>query len=307
MQQTLASCAVIATFGLTSAAIERSNEAEQIGASSLRMLSGQLLSAGQSTHQDPSDPVTEEASDLTPDPSGGWRLETTAWIWMVGFNGDVIARGRESEVDASFGDILDASDSVFALSGRIELGYGKVAVFIDGVYSDLGADGQSGPGGLADIDVTLEQALADFGVMYRIIDATPSDAAAEAHRGVTLDLYAGARYNTVRLKLDPANLDSASARESWLDPIVGAKLGIPLSERWGIKVNGDVGGFGIESDFTWSATAVFGYDFQLFGMPATAMAGYRAVGWDYSKGSGNDEFSLDLTQHGPILGLSVRF
>ena len=284
------SCAALVTLGIPSGAV----------AQSLTDLPLPALTLSAVTSAEDPEPLKTDASE-------GWRFEFNSWLWMVGFTGDIGARGRTADVDANFGDVLDASDSVFALSGRIELGFGKIAAFADGVYSDLGFDDQTGPLGLSDIDVTLEQGLIDFGLMYRIGDWEPHGAAEANPRNITLDLYAGARYNSLELTVSPANIDERSTSRDWFDPIVGAKLGLPLSERWHLKLNGDVGGFGVESDFTWSATAVFGYDFDLFGLPATILAGYRAIGWDYSDGSGNDEFVFDITQHGPILGLSIRF
>ena len=71
--------------------------------------------------------------------------------------------------------------------------------------------------------------------------------------------------------------------------------------------NGDIGGFGVGSDFTWSATIVIGYDFLLFEHPALVYLGYRAIGQDFTEGSGSDRFTWDVIQHGPILGFSLLF
>ncbi len=239
--------------------------------------------------------------------SDQWRVDLNSWFWLMGVHGDIGARGRTAEVDADFGDILDASDSVLAFSGRLEIGYGKIAGFIDGFYADIGADDQTGPAGLADIDVTFQQGIIDFGLMYRLGDWEPSGDAAKNRKNLTLDLYAGARYNSIELELEPENLASRSRSESWIDPIVGAKLVLPISEHWQFQINGDVGGFGVSSDFTWSTTAAFGFNFEFFDLPATVLLGYRGMGWDYSDGSGNDEFAFDVTQHGPLLGLSLHF
>lgn len=81
----------------------------------------------------------------------------------------------------------------------------------------------------------------------------------------------------------------------------------PISERWFLQVNGDIGGFGVESDLTWSATGLIGYDFRMFDTPSSFLFGYRAIGWDYSEGSGNDRVVWDIVQHGLLLGLTIRF
>lgn len=248
-----------------------------------------------------------EASAPVPDAAAKrWRSELTAWIWIMGVDGEVGARGTSADVNASFGDVLEASDSVFAFSGRLEAGYGRLAGFVDGFFADIGVEDQTGPQGVTGIDVGFQQSILDFGLMYRIGDWEPSGQAAANDRNLTLDLYGGARYSSVELDLEAPGVGAASADDEWLDPIVGAKLVLPLSERWHLQLNGDVGGFGVESDFTWSTTAAFGWNFTMFGLPATALAGYRAIGWDYTSG-GAGQFRFDVIQHGPILGLSVRF
>jgi hypothetical protein len=249
-------------------------------------------------------PVTEQELSEAVSP---WRVEFTTWIWAMGTEGDVGVRGLTANVSASFTDIIDDSDSLFALSGRLEVGYEKFAVFVDGFYADIGVDNITGPEGMADVDLTFEQIIVDFGAMYRIGDWEPSGGAAANEQNITLDLYAGGRYIDLEMELDPASQASRSADQQWIDPIFGAKLNYPISENWLFNINGDIGGFGVESDFTWSTTAVFGYNFDLFSIPATVLFGYRAYGWDYADGAGQDRFVWDVTQHGPILGLSLRF
>ena len=236
-----------------------------------------------------------------------FRFELYTWVWVMGLDGTVGARGRTTDVDASFGDILDASDSVFAFSGRMELGYGKFAGYIDGMYADLGVDDVRGPEGLETFDISFEQTILDFGLMYRIVDHKPTGKAAANPRNLTLDLYGGGRYSGLELTVDPSSEPARSADKNWVDPIFGAKLTAPLAEHWHLMVNGDIGGFGAASDFTWSTTAVIGYDFLLFKHPSSVMLGYRAIGWDYTDGSGDSEFTWDIIQHGVILGFSMEF
>ena len=236
------------------------------------------------------------------DSAGDWRFHFNSWLWLMGIEGDLGVRGMKVEVDADFGDLLDASDSLLAFSGRLEVGYKRIAGFVDGIYADLGADDRSGPGGLANVDITMEMGIVDFGLMYRILDM-PTDTGLNT----TVDVYAGARYISLEVELDPAMLASVSRSKDWFDPIVGAKLHLPLTPRLHLGLWGDVGGFGASSDFTWSATGVLGFNFELFKLPMTLYGGYRAMGWDYSTGSGTSETIWDVILHGPILGGEVRF
>ncbi len=251
--------------------------------------------------------ATAEAAATLQDEADPWRFHFNSWLWLMGVEGDLTVRGNSADVSADFGDILDASDSIFAFSGHLEVGYGRWAGFLDGYYANLGVDDVSGSAGLVDIDVTMEQGILDFGVMFRVGEWAPSGAAANNVRDTTLDLYAGGRYSYLSLELDPANGPSRSGDRDWVDPIVGAKLVLPLAERWHLSANGDVGGFGVESDLTWSVSSVVGFDFKLFDIPATVYGGYRAIGWDYSDGSGANKFEWDIVNHGPMLGFGLRF
>lgn len=269
-------------------------------------LSIRPIGLSRAVSQDAHQPAAPEAGALDGG-SNPWRASFNSWVWMLGVEGDIGVRGRTADVSADFGDILEVSDSVLAFSGRLEIGYGRLGVFVDGLYSKLGADDQSGPLGIAEIDVEFEMALIDFGLMYRIAEWEPTGGGAANSMNASLDLYAGGRYTNLEIELDPANLPTFDQSRDWLDPIVGAKVVLPFAERWHIMANGDVGGFGVESDFTWSATAVLGYSFSLFDHPASVFFGYRAIGQDYSDGDGNEEFTWDAVNHGPMLGFSFLF
>ena len=232
-----------------------------------------------------------------------WRVDFTTWLWLYGITGDIGIGPLTADVDSTFLDVLQESDSVMAFSGRLEVGYGKFAGYVDGTYAKVGADDQSGSAGAANIDVTVNTGLVDFGLMYRLTDWEST----VDERGGALDIYAGARYLTLGVELDPAAANSLQRDRDWIDPIVGLKVRQPLAPAWHLSAWGDVGGFGVSSDLTWSVTAVVGFDFELFKIPATFYVGYRAIGWDYTDGSGPSRLEWDAVMHGPTLGFQARF
>jgi hypothetical protein len=63
---------------------------------------------------------------------------------------------------------------------------------------------------------------------------------------------------------------------------------------WGLVGTG-------EADIDWDVAGGIGYRFN---NSISAVAGYRALGVDYSN---DDGFVFDVVQHGPILGVVVRF
>lgn len=48
---------------------------------------------------------------------------------------------------------------------------------------------------------------------------------------------------------------------SWVDPIIGARLSADLSTKVMVNLRGDIGGFGVGSDFTWNGSAFIGLSF----------------------------------------------
>ena len=96
---------------------------------------------------------------------------------------------------------------------------------------------------------------------------------------------------------------SKSIAETWFDPVIIGRIKIP-AEKWLFQLRGDLGGFGIGSDFTWQAQADVGYRFsKLFQLGLS----YRYIGIDYEKGSGNDRFLYDVDTFGPSLKFGFHF
>ena len=90
----------------------------------------------------------------------------------------------------------------------------------------------------------------------------------------------------------------------WVDPFIGARLQQAVAPGQSILVRGDVGGFGAGSDFTWQAMATFNMELCVTnGHQIDGYLGYRALGVDYSEGA----YEYDTVQHGPVMGLTMKF
>ncbi|MCC6660426.1 MAG: hypothetical protein IT437_06025 [Phycisphaerales bacterium] len=246
------------------------------------------------------------APQPTPPPAAmtpaGVRLELTGRAWLMGVSGDVEARGAKATMDASAMDFMDEKGSMMAFSGRLEAGRGKWGAFLDGTIAQLGAEDQSGPVG-GDIGVDFTMGILEFGAMYRLGEWVTEGRESGVERSMTFDLYAGGRYNYVELDVSPPGGGEESKVGTWVDPIFGARLVAPLGQHWELRGSADVGGFGVASDLAYSVTAMAGYQFRMFGNPATAYAGYRVLAQDY----GANRFTWDVVLHGPLLGLKIEF
>jgi hypothetical protein len=46
--------------------------------------------------------------------------------------------------------------------------------------------------------------------------------------------------------------------------IIGLSAGIDITKHWALTVEGDIGGFGVGSDFTWNALGLISYRTSVF-------------------------------------------
>lgn len=90
--------------------------------------------------------------------------------------------------------------------------------------------------------------------------------------------------------------------ESWIDPLIAARISTQLNDRWSVTAAFDYGGFGIgsASNETWQAIATLGYALN---EDWTVMGGYRHLFVD-RQNQGTD-YSLEMT--GLIFGATYRF
>jgi hypothetical protein len=122
-----------------------------------------------------------------------WHVDIMPYVWAAGLYGDVTVKGVTAPASASFVDILRNTDSLIGIQGRIEVSRGPWGVFVDCGYIKMKED-ELGP---THIDLTVRQALVDFGAFYRLLDTREG-----AAPGVALDVYGGGRYWSLDVELD---------------------------------------------------------------------------------------------------------
>jgi hypothetical protein len=221
-------------------------------------------------------------------PSDGWVHSIALYLLAAGLDGTVTAKGIEADFDASFSDILENLEmgAMVAYRGETE----RHALTLDTIYMGLGADGDIGP---ATVDVDVDELVVEIDWCWRIDPTT--------------DVFVGARYWGISTDLElsgPGPDASVDADEEWIDPLIGARHTLPLAEDWSLTLRGDVGGFGVGSDFSWQAVARVNWQMTQSSLLAF---GYRVVAVDYEDGSGTDEFRYDVTTSGFLAGIAFTF
>ena len=208
------------------------------------------------------------------------------YLWAVSIDGDMTVKGNKVDMDVPFSDIFDN------LEGAVTFHFEGVHRQRWGFFSDLNYISLSPDDG--DIDIDYTQILFEFGGLYRYTRG--------AH---AFDGLAGLRYSSMEAELDfPGPLPNIDQSVDYTDPFFGMRWQWQMAEKWGLRLRGDIGGFGIGSDFTWNLDGLV--NFKPWKHVAF-VGGYRALYQDYSKGSGSNEFEFDATMHGPILGLNITW
>ncbi|USJ27768.1 hypothetical protein [Ensifer adhaerens] len=251
---------------------------------------GTCLVAGTAKATDIYSPMTPELQQTTTE--SGWTFSFAPYFWAAGLSGEVAQFGLPAvDVDASFSDIFDHLE--FGAMAIGEARNGPYSIFADVMYTKI--SGQSGtPRGVlaTDVELTSETFAGLLGAGYSVID---SDAA-------RLDLVVDMRVWSVESELSfhGGVLDGRTRidQATWVDGLAGFRGTYSLTSEIYLIGWGLVGAGGANLD--WDVAAAIGYRFN---DTISAIAGYRALGVDYS----NDGFVFDVTQQGPMLGLTVRF
>ena len=237
--------------------------------------------------------------------SGDWAFQLAPFVWATEVDGHATLKGQKGDLDLSFGDILNELDGMAMVEG--EARKGRLGAFVNLVYGSISPSFDTP---LSSINTDITYTSVGFGGYYRLGPYDLSSAAESDGPLLIVDPYAGARYTHIDVDVD-LNLGpgrSSSGDEEWIDPIVGLRTIWQLTPRWSVTAYGDVGGFGVGSDFSWLASGLVGYRFDLFGdKDSKFLVGYRALYQDYSSGSGDNKFAWDVTIYGPVMALAVEF
>jgi opacity protein-like surface antigen len=230
------------------------------------------------------------------DESSDWSGSLTIYGWLTGATGDVSARDRDLQADisASLSDILE--DLEFAAFATGEVRRDRLGLILDVVYSSLSQDGTASGPFATDTSTDLKMLLLTSAVAARVYGTDER----------YVDALAGARYvstnvdvSTRREQPVPASR-SASQDVDWVDPLIGVRAGLNLTEKIAVRGLADVGGFGAGSKLSWEAFVGGNYAFTKH---VLGEVGFRYLHIDYE----GDKANLDLNILGPTIGVTFQF
>jgi len=212
----------------------------------------------------------------------------------------------DTDIDTSVGDLLSnlgtiLQDLEFMLQGGVAVQYGRWRLGLEVSGMELGQTIEvldSGRG--VNIDVTLVNWQANL--YYRA--GMSRFGCSPCPTLLVYEPYVGVRGMYVEADASADPVINLSLDEHWVDPVVGAKLTLDLRNRWAFEAEGDIGGFGVSSDFTWKLRLGVGWRFA---RQWYLRAGWLVIDTDYETGSGLNRFKWDVTQSGPYLSVAFAF
>jgi len=216
------------------------------------------------------------------------KIIFSPYVWGQALSGtSTIGMLPPLDIDASFGDLLDNLN--LALSIHTEFVVNDWVFVIDPTYVALEMDIELPPPdapAAMDVDIWLVEAW----VGYRLNDSW--------------EAIGGARYQSQDISVaglpNPPFPDNVGISESWTDWFIGARFGADISDKWFLKMRGDVA-FAGDSDTNWNVSIFFN---RRFGDNKALNLGYRYMVKDYND-TGN--FRWDITQDGPVIGYTWIF
>jgi hypothetical protein len=243
-------------------------------------------------------PASAQSTEPT-DTGDRWVTRMAPYVWATALDGNATIKGIESDVDVSFGDILED----LSLAGMLlaDIQKGRFGVAVNTVYARLTPENNVGPFEIKTTSDLLQLGVAPY---YRVLDWTYRTSSSGKPMRLVVEPEAGFRFTYLRAELDVRHGGpTVDESESWVDPLVGSRFGIDLADNWNLTAEGNVGGFGVGSDLAWNVQGFVGYKTSLFGLPTTLAAGYRALHQDYD----HNDFKWDVTMYGPVVGAVLRF
>ncbi|MCF7671092.1 hypothetical protein KQ944_05555 [Bacillus subtilis] len=232
-----------------------------------------------------------------------WRVIVSPYIWAASLNGHANILGRRTDIDVPFSDIFKNLD--FSAMGNVEVTNGQWGVYFDGQYTKTS---QSMSFHSQTLGADIISTSLSAGAFWRLYEMPLSgETVFGGQQLFAFEPTVGLRWT--QLKVDfMFDRWSESRKLQWTYPFVGARMQTDLNDRWNFFAEADIGGFGAGTDLSAQGQAYLGYRTHILNQPALLRFGYRALYQNYDGGDVLDHrFKWNVTQHGPVAGISLVF
>ena len=228
-----------------------------------------------------------------------WSYEIEPYALFASIEGDAsVGWVTGAAVDVGYDQILENLElaAMLHFEAHHKKGWG---LSLDYGFMDLGADITGPLGGVT--NTSVRQGILEALAVYRnkLTDGQ-------------LDYLFGLRWwdNDIDMTIDPVVLPGTATmniEEDWVDVVVGVRWLNNINEKWDFVLRGDIGGFGLEADFTSSLSA--GAHYQMSANWVLDLQ-YKALWVDYENDNTPGQpgyFAYDTVTHGPLIGFIYNF
>jgi hypothetical protein len=245
---------------------------------------GRSASSQPSRHNEILEELANPNVATWPPNDDSWHVEFTPYLWAANVKAKVNLHGLKQNIHISFQDIRRN----YKLTGMATLEFYKKhwVILVDGMY-------------LNTIDYK-QMYISDL--QMDIMDAFLTVAGGlRWEKPLPFLIYAGARFNwaSSRASIEGISFNLYHDKE-WADPLVGARLAIPIHRKWSVEGLADLGGYGLEANYTWQMTGVLVWQCL---RNASLRLGYRVMDTDVNTGA----IELRTFNYGPMIGFAIRF
>ncbi|HEV3489894.1 MAG TPA: hypothetical protein VG224_04755 [Reyranella sp.] len=206
----------------------------------------------------------EKPQETTVDPDS-WRFRATAYGWLMSVSGNVTAHGQTVDVDASFIELVQKSDSLAGVMAYFEADKGSVGFYTDFVWTTLGftdstASYRNPIAGLklsatTNTALTYTMTIVEAGGLYEVAhwpESPGSFTAVDALLGVrywnsstdvNLDVIGSVDFSHLGIERGRSFAIARSGSVNWVDPVIGFRVRHQFTPSQEVLVRGDIGGF----------------------------------------------------------------
>jgi hypothetical protein len=219
-----------------------------------------------------------------------WQFLVEPYLMFPNMKGQMgVGNLPDVSVDATPGDIFSKLQMGAMLN--LEASNDKWAIATDFIYMNLQQDVTSGTL-INSGEATAKQFAWELAGLRRITPWLELGIG-----GILNSLQADVNINVNNIGGGTTNR-SKELTQSWYDPMLIVRIRHNAVKKFMYEFRGEIGGFGIGSDFAWQIQAYAGYRFsKLFQITG----GYRVISLDYSKGEGENRFLYDIDTFGPVI------
>lgn len=221
-----------------------------------------------------------------------WEITIVPYVWLSNVTGgNALGDQRVTVGDSS----LSPAGAV-----RVEARRHRVALRLTATRATI-----AHPGAISLRTDPTQQSFGRYDLAWTTVEAHSALRIGPLDPITSFAVYAGFRYVHQRQRLRDATGVETMASQAWVEPVEGSQYVVQVGRRFLVTIAGDIGGFAVGSDFTWTLNAETA--FRAAGPLHLAMRyTYRQVQYD-NKETGAKTYRWDGVQQGWFFGAAVEF